>query len=380
MNKAGRSGSGGNVMRKTYAALILAVIAAVALAVPALAATPPDLPHNLVIFPERDFVVLEGYEDRAGQSVTVTVERDGVQTSSATGTVGDGDPSLEINHPGGLCWEGVTPNIKPGDVVTAAFADHEDSARTINVRAGDAVRNRNGTPRNANDDRLVIRGFAGDAGEPGGRVPLAKLEQRIINPALTSTRIGRRDIRADSAGGRVENVPGGRGVLRYDSATSKNWTATYTGLNDREIRIALQGQVRILSWMDTGLDDERAGITIYERGEVGGPGFGGCPPGPEASAPNAPQNVAANAGNQSVRATWERPVLVPDGGAITGYRVTAIRISNGVETSLDFGANARTGRVPSLINGEAYNVEVTARSGPRFGPPGTAGPVTPAAP
>jgi len=369
-------------MKKALAVSATAVLTSLALAIPALAATPPDLPHNLVIFPERDFVVLEGYEDRAGQSVTVTVERDGAVTSSATGTVGAGDPSLEINHPGGICWEGVTPNIRPGDEVFATFAGHEDSATTINVTAGDAVRNANGTPRNPNDDRLIVKGTAKDAGAPNNRVPLADLEQRIIQPDLNNTRIGRRDIRADSAGGRVENVPGGRGVLRYDSPTSKKWTATYTGLNDREIRLALRGQVRILSWMAADADGERAGITIYERGEAGGPGFGGCPQGPEATAPNAPRNVAATAGNRSVTATWARPILVPDGGAITGYRVTAINARTDVETSVNVAANARTARVTSLTNGQAYEVEVQARSGPRFGPAATApgGPFTPATP
>jgi len=370
----------GGGRKKLFAAVIPAVVAALALAVPALAANPPAFPNNIVIFPERDFVVLEGYEDRAGQRVTVTVERDGVVTSSATGTVGAGDPSLEINHPGGICWEGVTPNIRPGDEVFATFADHEDSATTINVTAGDAVRNANGTPRNPNDDRLIVKGTAKDAGAPNNRVPIDQLEQRIIQPDLNGTRIDRRDIRADSAGGRVDNVPGGRGVLRYDSPTSKKWTATYTGLNDREIRLALRGQVRILSWMAADADGERAGITIFERGEAGGPGFGGCPQGPEATAPNAPRNVAATAGNRSATATWARPTLVPDGAAITGYRVTAIRVSTGVETSVNVAASARTATIPSLTNGQAYNVEVRARSGSGLGSPGTAGPVTPSLP
>ncbi len=366
--------------KKLFAVTATALLAALALAIPALAATPPVPPNNIVIFPERDFVVLEGYEALVGQSVTVTVTRGNQTTSTASGTVGAGDPSLEINHPGGVCWTGVTPNIKPGDEVTAAFSGGQtDSATTINVTAGDASRGANGTPNNPNDDRLIVKGTARDADAPNGRVRIADLEQRIIQPELNTTRIDRRDIRADSAGGRVDNVPGGRGDLRYDSPTSVNWTATYTGLNDREIRLALQGQVRVLSWMDF-INQERAGITIFERGEVGGPGFGGCPQGPEASAPNAPRNVSATAGNRSVTATWDRPILIPDGGAITGYRVTAIRVSNDVETSVNVAANARTATITPLVNGADYNVQVQARSGPRFSQPGTAGPVTPAPP
>ena len=134
--------------KKLLAALTTAVLAALALAIPALAATPPVPPNNIVIFPERDFVVLEGYEALAGQSVTVTVTRGNQTTSTASGTVGAGDPSLEINHPGGVCWTGVTPNIKPGDEVTADFSGGQtDSATTINVTAGDAVQGRERNPQ-----------------------------------------------------------------------------------------------------------------------------------------------------------------------------------------------------------------------------------------
>jgi hypothetical protein len=42
---------------------------------------------------------------------------------SATGKLVGGSPSLEINHPGGVCWGAgggldVTPDIMPGDKVT----------------------------------------------------------------------------------------------------------------------------------------------------------------------------------------------------------------------------------------------------------------------
>jgi hypothetical protein len=124
-----------------------------------------------------------------------------------------------------------------------------------------------------------VKGTAADASAPNGRVPIERLEQRIINPDLDGTRIGRRDIRADSTGGRVENVPNGSGRLVYDGPTSTNWTATYRGLNNNEIRIALEGQVRILSWLATDSADERYGITIFEEDEADGPGFGGCPQG-----------------------------------------------------------------------------------------------------
>ena len=66
------------------------------------AATPPAFPNNIVVFPQRDFVTIEGYQGRVGQQATVVVTRNGVETSRAMGTVAAGDVALEINHPGGV--------------------------------------------------------------------------------------------------------------------------------------------------------------------------------------------------------------------------------------------------------------------------------------
>lgn len=73
-------------------------------AAPAFAATPPVAPDNIVIFPDRDFVTLEGYAAHVGQTATITVTRGGVVSGMAQGTIGAGDPALEVNHPGGVAW------------------------------------------------------------------------------------------------------------------------------------------------------------------------------------------------------------------------------------------------------------------------------------
>ena len=85
------------------------------------AATPPNFPNNIVVFPQRDFVTIEGYANHVGENATVVVTRNGVETSRAVGRVAAGDVALEINHPGGVCWQGVTPDIKPNDVVRVSF-------------------------------------------------------------------------------------------------------------------------------------------------------------------------------------------------------------------------------------------------------------------
>ena len=65
----------------------------------------PQFPNNLVVFPNRDFVTIEGFSEHVGQSGTVEVTRPGVGVvGSAIGEVSGGDVAFEINHPGGYCW------------------------------------------------------------------------------------------------------------------------------------------------------------------------------------------------------------------------------------------------------------------------------------
>ena len=74
---------------------------------------PPTLPHSIIVFPVRDFVSATGYArtDRP----TVEVVRGGIVVGTASGLVPQDDPKsagfdglVEVNHPGGGCWEGVT--------------------------------------------------------------------------------------------------------------------------------------------------------------------------------------------------------------------------------------------------------------------------------
>ena len=67
------------------------------------------------------------------------------------------------------------------------------------------------------------------------------MEQRIINPDLKETSVGRRDLRAVADGSE-------RGILAYDSPTSTTWTARYPGLDARVRQLAVDGQTRIMAW------------------------------------------------------------------------------------------------------------------------------------
>ena len=119
-----------------------------ALSVPAVmsatvaSAAVPTFPDNLLVFPNRDFITVEGYADHAGETALIKVDRPGVGVvGSATGVVSGGDVAFEINHPGGVCWGNgtslkVTPDILPGDIATISFGgvDAGDTDRAGRVR------------------------------------------------------------------------------------------------------------------------------------------------------------------------------------------------------------------------------------------------------
>ena len=250
-------------------ATALAVASLPVLALPANAAVvePPPLPFDITIFPERDFVSVAW--NAAARPLTFDLTRNGVvigraasgQVSPALTTDASPEHILEVNHPGGLCWAGSTPDILPGDRLqvreSGAAADTGFAATTQNVTAQQAVA--------SGSTGIVVRGTAFNA--DGSPMDLGLIEQRIINPAFVTDGIGKRDIRATSDGG-------SRGLI---TGSGGNWTATYTGLTAAQVRDAVAGETRGMAWQRTDAAGNRLGVTIYEAGLVGGPGFGGCP-------------------------------------------------------------------------------------------------------
>jgi hypothetical protein len=236
------------------------------------------------VFPSRDFVSADGYP--IGIDLQFVVRRwdqanaRDVIVGTARGTTAKSDPItsgiLEANHPGGVCWSGQTPDIKPGDkidifqVVNGAY----NPALSANSYKGEtqevigvAV---TGKYVDA-DGKLVITGV-----RPTGW-NLTLMEQRIVQPGFLTTvgsRIIKRDIRADTTGGRVDGA-GGTGFLEQTSDTT--WKATYTGLNATELQLALDGDIRVMAWWSADAAGNRFGVTIFEYNLAGGPGFGGCP-------------------------------------------------------------------------------------------------------
>ncbi|MEA2249338.1 MAG: hypothetical protein QOH46_3867 [Solirubrobacteraceae bacterium] len=250
---------------------------------------PPPLPHIFTVFPDRDFVSVEGYDP--GEALTVRVMRNGVTIGTAGGNAGP-DGIFEVNHPGGACWDASTPNIMSQDKVvvapTGSAADVGEATTTADVQATQAVDDGAG--------RIVIHGTARNA--DGSPMDLGLTEQRIVNPDFLNVGLTRRDIRAVSDGS-------GNGTLTADPIGPGNpdgthWTVVYSGLTQAQRDAAVAGQTRMLAWQSTNAAGDRLGITIHEVGEVGGPGFGGCPQRADyavtSSAPSAVTKATSDAG------------------------------------------------------------------------------------
>jgi len=86
-------------------ATVSAVVCATSVfAIPPASAAVPTFPDNIVVFPNRDFVSVEGYEGHAGETATLEVKRAGQVIGSAQSVVDAGGVAFEVNHPGGVCW------------------------------------------------------------------------------------------------------------------------------------------------------------------------------------------------------------------------------------------------------------------------------------
>jgi hypothetical protein len=184
----------------------------------------PAAPHSIIVFPSRDFVHLDGY--LSTDVLTMKVFRAGVEVgTTAPFSPDQADPKnpgtfmADVNHAGPPCWVGVTPDIRADDVIKVLTSPTTgDQTPTAGVTVTQPA-------TKVNASTVTIKGTAVAAG--GGQIPIDQLESRDIANKQMYVASGSRDIRAASVGpiaGKYE------GHLAYDSATSTNWTATFTGL------------------------------------------------------------------------------------------------------------------------------------------------------
>ncbi|MEA2130833.1 MAG: hypothetical protein QOJ85_3724, partial [Solirubrobacteraceae bacterium] len=280
----------------------------------------PAAPSNILVFPNRDFVTVEGFADHAGQTATLELRRGGSLIGSAQAVVSGGAVAFEVNHPGGVCWGNgtslnVTPDIQAHDVATVTFGGKAAGDAIVQDGYVDTLLHVDGSTTVTLTGPLHL-----DAGVDPGNV-----EQRIVNPDLVDL-IGKRDVRA---------VPGGPTLSRTGDYTSDlttdatSFTATYE-FKDAAVAdvVAKGGGERLLTWQVTDPAGNRQGVTIAERGEPGGPGMGGCPAGPADAAPPAGNySMSRSADGTSMQVDWTPVKAQPTATAISGYSIEAIENS-----------------------------------------------------
>jgi hypothetical protein len=322
----------------------------------------PTFPDNLVVFPDRDFVSVEGFQDHAGETATVQVKRGTTVMGSAKAVVSGGDVAFEVNHPGGVCWGAnttlkVTPDIMPGDAVVISFPDGTSQDVTVqDTQASDAVQN--GTT-------VTVSGHV------GSDVNTDFMEQRIVNPDLVEL-IGRRDVRAVPGPLTPSDKGGYSSSLEFP--TPDTFLATYEFTDQAAADAAANAPLgeRAMAWQEQDADGNRQGLTIAEFGELGGPGFGGCPAGPgDQAAPAGTAAFVRSADKTSVKVTWTPAVAQPGAAEVTGYSVEALGATVSSTTSQRSGLTRRTpaGDTTATITGldpnEDYTVEVRSLTGTR---------------
>jgi len=359
----------GRARKATVAALVATGLVSSSLLMPGLAAAAvPSFPNNLVVFPDRDFITIEGYQDHVGEEALVEVKRGGQVVGSAKGKVEAGDVAFEINHPGGYCWGAgtglnVTPDIQPGDQVFISFASGGVAGdTTVQNAAVDAK----ATQTEVDGTTVTVTGKIADG------VNRDQVEQRIINPELKDTAVARRDVRA--LPGPLTADTGYASSLEFPADKPGTFLATYVFDDAETAAVAASGGgERFMSWQVEDADANRQGLTIAEFGEVGGPGMGGCPAGPADAAPTK-GNAAATLSTDktSVKVTWTPADPIPGAATITGYDVSVLAPAvNGVQAELGArtGANGTTATISGLKADLAYTVEVRSLAGTKAGEP-----------
>src|SRR3954451_2594329 len=271
---------------------------------PAVTATAPAPTgrHGLIGFPQRDFISAIGYTP--GVAYTFSVIRGGNVVSTSSPVVADSTGLAEVNHPGGGCWVGMTPDIRPGDVIhisggglieqttVAGVSDERPIVSSVDPVTGGGT--------------IEVHGSAVAPG--GGQLPIAQIEQRLIARNDSFDINGRRAIRAGA---------GLDGTLTYDSAASTRFTAKYTLQTPDDLARAVGGkstsgtsfdgaESRILWLGNTPASGNE--LTIYENGAAiaGGPaaGIAGCTSGPaEVPAPNVALSAAPKFATMAVGST-----------------------------------------------------------------------------
>lgn len=355
---------------------------------------PPVAPVQIISFPARDFISSSGFleSDTVEVQLLRAVGGSLVLVSSAT-QIPQADPralagapfagTVEVNHPGGACWAGTTPDIRTGDVVREIAFNPDGSIRTVNqTTTSNVVAQRPVLVKAATgiaaDGVIEIHGVAMDAN--GAPLPAAHVEQRLVANRDAFDLNGRRTIRAGGAGK--------DGVMRYDAVdnpTGVNWTATYAGMTADDIARSIGGTSPTTGRVFVGADSRvlwlsatpaaAPEITIYENDgaskTLNGPAAPVCTtPGEplDTAPPTFPINGAGLTAavvpgtapsTNDVQLSW---VAASDDVAVYGYRV----YRDG-KPLRNVGASTTSYRDIDVAGLHSYTVDATDAASPGVG-------------
>jgi hypothetical protein len=273
-----------------------AVIGATGLAAGALAALPAHATitniepgHNITVFHNIDFVAVTGWAD--GEALTVEVRRGNAVIGTAAGNASDpeatGASGLEVNHgPEGAplpgdCWEGATPDIRPGDVITVSNGTLTDEVTVDDIRF-------TGDPVEAADGDILVPFVARRAN--GNAIPAGFLDSPEFR-AGSDLRFEATDIRVQ----RVGAVGSGNYVMRYNSPfrPSRN----RNNVPQRQMRRLLLGDGHAIGF---GHTDPVPAEAMLHDGLTDAPGPApGCPGGSAQWTANAAAPGAINVTNRA---------------------------------------------------------------------------------
>lgn len=224
-----------------------------------MAANPPLGPGNIEIFTKRDMVAIEGYTAQADQKATIRVSRGGSFIGEASGVV-DSTGFLEVNHPGGSCWNLITPNVAGGDVVTVEFEDGSSDGAVAGSAVIDNVTREDSAPTAEVGD---VEGKVIVTGTYGADVDLSRMAVEIVNADMRNMGIGERAI-----GWPDDETPVGYTV--DGNADAGKFTVTYGFFSKAETDAAFAGSPSVASWQAEPANGAEAqlGLTISEYKEI----------------------------------------------------------------------------------------------------------------
>jgi hypothetical protein len=193
------------------------------MAAAATAAPPPAADHLVTMQAQTDTITLTGYT--VGVPLTVQVLRGSVLigTSQGTNPIADPHGSLaEVNSPlgTGVCWQGFTPDLLPGDVVRVTQSGAAEDAVVQDVTVGMAVADGSGVK------------VVGTALSPNGTpLPVIQLDELLLNPSLTNRRL---------------RAPGDGNISSTPPPTG-TWTAKFLTLTSPDVDAAVAAE-SVATW------------------------------------------------------------------------------------------------------------------------------------